>query len=301
MNVVLIIALGAVALFSASGLAVLIALGGHSPVQARLAKLATVPGMERPHPGWRNLMSGFAAALAMVRRPLRLTADEDLVYRLSLGGYRQPEDADTFLNAKVLCAVLGVLAATFAGRGNLLVFLFILGALGYFAPDLFLIRAIGNRKTRIGLSLPNALDLLVVCMEAGLGMDQAVLRVGAELRISSPALSQELMILSREQRAGKPRLEAWRSMADRVDLDSVRQFSGMLTQSERLGTPIARALAEFSDNLRTKRLYQAEERAAKTTVKLIFPLVLFILPAMFVVILGPAALDLVKVFDEMSP
>ena len=107
-------------------------------------------------------------------------------------------------------------------------------------------------------------------------------------------------MLSREQRAGKPRVEAWRSMADRVDLDSVRQFSSMLAQSERLGTPIARALGQFADDLRTKRLTEAEERAAKTTIKLIFPLVLFIFPAMFVVILGPAAIALGNVFDQMS-
>jgi tight adherence protein C len=301
MNLLLITMLGAVALFSATALVVLATVGGQSPIQARLAKLAAVPGSDKQHYTLRSMVSSVGGALASLRRPLRLTADEGLIYRLGVAGYRQAEDADTFLNAKILCTVLGVLAATFTGSGNMLVFSFVFGALGYFAPDLFLIKAISRRKTQIGLALPNALDLLVVCMEAGLGMDQAVLRVGTELEISSPALSEELVMLSREQRAGKPRVEAWRSLADRVDLDSVRQFASMLTQSERLGTPIARALAEFSDNLRTKRLYQAEERAAKTTIKLIFPLVLFILPAMFVVILGPAGLELIRVFDEMSP
>jgi tight adherence protein C len=246
------------------------------------------------------MVSSVSGGLSWLRRPLRLTGDEALAHRLSLAGYRQPEDVDTFLNFKVLCPVLGVLAATFTGRDNVLVFSFVLGALGYFAPDLILIQLTSRRKTQISLALPNALDLLVVCMDAGLGMDQAVLRVGKELEMASPALSEELVILSREQRAGKPRVEAWRSFADRVDLDSVRQFASMLTQSERLGTPIARALADFSDTLRMQRLHQAEERAAKTTIKLIFPLVIFIFPAMFVVILGPAGLALIKVFDEMA-
>jgi tight adherence protein C len=114
----------------------------------------------------------------------------------------------------------------------------------------------------------------------------------------SPDLSYELMILCREQRAGKPRVEAWRTMADRLDVDAIRQFSSMLTQSERLGTPIARALAQFADGLRTKRLMSAEERAAKTSVKLLFPLVLFIFPAMFVVILGPAGITLAHAFEN---
>src|SRR5262249_43235312 len=137
-------------------------------------------------------------------------------------------------------------------------------------------------------------------MEAGLGMDQAVIRVSKEMEVPSPALSEEMQILCREQRAGKPRVDAWRSMSERVDLDSVRQFSSMLAQSERLGTPIARALAQFAETLRTKRIFDAEERAAKTTVKLIFPLVCFIFPAMFVVILGPAGIALADMFSQMG-
>lgn len=300
MSLLLISVMTAVALFSAAGLLALVLVGGQSSAQLRLAKVAALPGSEAQRNSLRDMMSSISEGLSWLRRPLRLTGDEDLAYRLSLAGYRQPEDVNTFLNFKILAPVLGVLAGTFTGRQNAIVFSLVLGALGYFAPDLILGRLMTRRKTQISLALPNALDLLVVCMEAGLGMDQAVLRVGKELEVASPALSEELVTLSREQRAGKPRVEAWRSFADRVDLDSVRQFASMLTQSERLGTPIARALADFSDTLRTKRLHQAEERAAKTTIKLIFPLVIFIFPAMFVVILGPAGLALIKVFDEMS-
>ena len=148
--------------------------------------------------------------------------------------------------------MLGVLLATFTGRDNMLPLGLVLAAVGFFAPDLFLIRAISRRKRAIALSLPDAMDLLVMCMEAGLGMDQAMLRVAKDLRPSAPDLCDELLIIAREQRAGRPRVDAWRAMADRVDLDVVRQFSSMLTQSERLGTPIATALGQFADTLRTK-------------------------------------------------
>jgi len=121
-----------------------------------------------------------------------------------------------------------------------------------------------------------------------------VLRVAEEMALVCPELSEELLIISREQRAGKPRTEAWRSMADRVDLDTIRQFVGMLVQTEKLGTPIARALGQFADSLRTERMLRAEENAAKTTIKLVFPLVFFIFPAIFVVLLGPAAIILMQ-------
>jgi tight adherence protein C len=137
-------------------------------------------------------------------------------------------------------------------------------------------------------------------MEAGLGIDQAVIRIASEMNVIHPELSQELIIIGREQRVGKPRLDAWRSMADRVDLDTVRQFVAMLVQTERLGTPIARALGTFADGLRTKRLMLAEEQAAKTTVKLIFPLAIFIFPALFVVLLGPGVLTIMKTFEDIN-
>ncbi len=190
--------------------------------------------------------------------------------------------------------MVGVLLATFTGAANIFTYGLILGALGFFAPDIFLFYAIGKRKTKLNLALPDATDLLMICMEAGLGLDQAVLRVAEEIDVGCPELSEELLIISREQRAGKPRVEAWRSMANRVDLDTVRQFVAMLVQTEKLGTPIARALGQFADALRAKRMLMAEENAAKTTIKLVFPLVFFIFPAIFVVLLGPAVITLMK-------
>ena len=284
------------ALFAATALLLVLTVGGPSAAQARLAEVAAGPSAEI-HFSLRDILSYINRPLVPIRRLFGLQGNEDLTYRLSLAGYREPQDVDTFLDAKLLCPVLGVLLSTFMSGSNLVIYSLIFAALGFFAPDLFLMYATNKRKAAISRSLPDSVDLLVICMEAGLGMDQAIIRVAKEFEPVSPQLSDELMILSREQRAGKPRVEAWRSMAERVDLDTVRQFAGMLTQSERLGTPIARALAQFADTLRTKRLMEAEERAAKTTIKLIFPLVLFIFPAMFVVVLGPAALAIMKAFE----
>jgi len=220
--------------------------------------------------------------------------DENLSYRLALAGYRKPNDAELFLTFKLLTPVTGVLVATFLGSGNLVLWVLILGAIGYFGPDLALTQMIARRRDKLRVSLPDAIDLLVICMDAGLGLDQALIRVAQELQSGYPDLSDELMMITREQSAGKPRIDAWRSMADRTDLDIVRQLVAMLVQTERFGTPIARALGQFADSLRLKRMFEAEEMAAKTTVKLIFPIVLFIFPGIFVVLLGPAAITMMR-------
>ena len=294
----------ALALFAASALVLLMVAGKSSPTGDRLAALQTQSraAYDTEAPG---RSSEVQDVFAMVTRPLApfrdwlRSNDEELSYRLNLAGYRKPEDADTFLNLKLLFPVVGILLATFAGA-NFLLYSILLAVLGFFVPDMWLFSAISRRKTKIGRALPDAMDLLVICMEAGLGIDQAVIRIASEMNVIHPELSQELIIIGREQRAGKPRLDAWRSMADRVDLDTVRQFVAMLVQTERLGTPIARALGTFADGLRTKRLMLAEEQAAKTTVKLIFPLAIFIFPALFVVLLGPGVLTIMKTFEDIN-
>jgi tight adherence protein C len=289
----------ALALFAALALVLVFVMANKSVAEVRLAEVTASPSAP-VQLSLKAMLSYANRPLAPIRRMFGLSGDDDLAYRLSVAGYRAPQNVDIFLDAKLLGPVVGVLLATFASGSNLLVYSFVLGAAGFFAPDLFLMWAVKRRKKVISHSLPDAIDLLVICMEAGLGMDQAVLRVAQEFESVSPELSDELLILCREQRAGKPRVEAWQSMADRVDLDAIRYFTKMLTQSERLGTPIARALGQFADALRTKRLMTAEEQAAKTPVKLLFPLVLFIFPAMFVVILGPAGMALAQAF-ELTP
>jgi tight adherence protein C len=232
-------------------------------------------------------------------RGLLSGSDVDLEYKLTLAGFRKPEHIEIFTAAKVLLPVIGIVCGTFFGD-NIIAGVAVGGILGFFAPDLVLSYLMSRRQEQIRLTLPDALDLLVICMEAGLGIDQALARVGDEIAPTAPALADEFQIINREQRAGKPRLDAWRSMALRVDIDFVRQFVAMLVQTERFGTPIANALGVYADSLRTRRMQAAEEVAAKTGVKLLFPLVLFIFPSIFVVSLGPAILGLQKMFQDLA-
>ena len=189
----------------------------------------------------------------------------------------------------MLGPVLAVLAGTFI-RENTFLWIIALMALTYAAPDFWVNHRLRVRREEIRLGLPDALDLMVVCVDAGLGVDQALLRAGQELALSHPAISEEFMQTNFEQRAGKPRLEAWQSMAERTEVETVRSFVHMLAQTDRFGTPLVRALRVFADGVRQQRRQQAEEMAAKTTVKLIFPLVLFIFPSVFIVLLGPAVI-----------
>jgi tight adherence protein C len=131
-------------------------------------------------------------------------------------------------------------------------------------------------------------------MEAGLGLDQALMRVGAELKDNHPDLSDEFNLISLEQRAGTPRIEAWRHTAERTKLEIISSFVSMLVQTDKFGTPISKALAVFSDSLRIQRRQKAEELAAKTTIKMVFPLVFFIFPSMFIVLLAPAFLSIIR-------
>ncbi len=299
----LIAAFIAVALFAAVALVIYSIVGEKSAAHSRLAALreglelteAEPSAFENFHP--QDILEVITRPLAPFRDWLR-SRDNDLTYRLSLAGFRNPEDADTFLSCKLLGPVIGVGLATFAGSDNFWFAALLMAVAGFFAPDMYLFHAISKRKFKIGLALPDVLDLLVICMEAGLGIDQATLRIAKEIQDVYPELSEELFIVSYEQRAGKPRLDAWRSMSDRVDLDTVRQFVAMLVQTERLGTPIAKSLGTFADSLRVKRLMLAEERAAKTTVKLIFPLAIFIFPALFIVLLGPGILSVFKALED---
>jgi len=243
-----------------------------------------------------------AAKVTALFNPIRgiiTGTDADLEYKLMLAGFRKPEHMEIFTAVKMLLPVAGVVVGTFFAA-NLIVALMIGAVAGFFGHDLVLSYLVTRRQEKIRLALPDALDLLVVCMEAGLGIDQALVRVGDEMVLTAPDLAEEFQIISREQRAGKPRLDAWRSMADRVDSDFVRQFVTMLVQTERFGTPVAHALGVFADTLRVRRTQAAEEAAAKTGVKLLFPLVLFIFPSIFVVTLGPAILGLQKMFQDLA-
>ncbi len=173
-------------------------------------------------------------------------------------------------------------------------------AYGLFLPSFFLSRMITNRKARITRALPDALDLMVVCVEAGLGLNAALQRVGREMELVEPDLSQELAITNREIRAGKPRDEALRNLGDRTGVDDVKSLVAMLVQTDRFGTSIADSLRVFADSMRTKRRQRAEELVAKAAIKLIFPLLLFIFPALLIVLMGPALVKIWELFGAIS-
>lgn len=292
----------AVAVFAGAMFVILLVTGQKSAVETRLAAIQARPGFaddeEYESLGVHDFFALATRPLAPFRDWLR-SRDEELSFRLSVAGFRKPEDADTFLSAKLLCPIVGIILATFLGLDNFFIAALLLGVLGFFVPDIYVFYKAGKRNKAIWKALPDALDLMVICMEAGLGIDQAVLRIAAEIQPVYPDLGDEMLIISREQRAGKPRLEAWRSMADRVDVDAIRQFVAMLVQTDRLGTPIAQALSTFADSLRTQRMLLAEEKAAKTSTKLLFPLIVFIFPALFVVLLGPAAIRMMSTFEDL--
>lgn len=171
---------------------------------------------------------------------------------------------------------------------------------GMFLPSFFLSRMISNRQGRITHALPDALDLMVVCVEAGLGLNAALQRVGREMEIVEADLSEELAITNREIRAGKPRDEALRNLGDRTGVSDVKSLVAMLVQTDRFGTSIADSLRVFADSMRTKRRQRAEELVAKAAIKLIFPLLLFIFPALLIVLMGPAIIKLSDLFNAMG-
>lgn len=236
----------------------------------------------------RNPATGLLLGLArFIRTRLGFAQDEKLRQKLLGAGLRDSSAVDTYFGIRLLGPLAAVLAGSFI-RSNTFFWIIVLMGLAYIAPDLWVGHCARKRRERIRLGLPDALDLMVVCVDAGLAIDQALLRAGQELALSQHEISEEFIQINFEQRAGKPRIEAWQSMADRTKVETVKSFVQMLAQTDRFGTPLVRALRVFADGLRQKRRQQAEELGAKTTVKLIFPLVLFIFPSIFIVLLGPA-------------
>jgi tight adherence protein C len=205
-------------------------------------------------------------------------------------GFREDSAVKTFYGSK-LVAMTTSLALVFAtGIVSVNYFMMIAIALGFgfLAPDFWLMRQIKKRQRQIRKSLPDLLDLLVVCVEAGLSLDQSISRAAREAEGTGSALADELSVVTLEQLAGCPRAEAWKHLAERTNVDSVRHVVSMVAQSEQLGTSIARTLRIHAQALRTRRIQQVEELAAKTGIKILFPLVLCIFPNLFLVVLGPA-------------
>jgi tight adherence protein C len=221
--------------------------------------------------------------------------------RLALAGLRTPRAAVVFSVAEVVLPVVlaGVILLAFGFPQGVFTAL-AAGALGYVTPGLYVSRKTTLRKKAIANALPDGLDLLTVCVEAGSGLDQALAKAGEELRVSHPALAEEFRAITTEIRAGKPRLEAFGAFAARTGLDEVKALVSMLTQTDRFGTSIGQALRVQSETSRTKRRQAAEERAAKVGVKLVFPLVLCLFPALYVVCFGPVVVHIYRVFFETT-
>jgi tight adherence protein C len=214
--------------------------------------------------------------------------------RMVRAGYKNPARAAAYFAASeiILPIVLGLATIWYMGviRGGLLAFL--AAGVGYAIPGLLLAQKIAARQKQIQNGLPDALDLLIVCVEAGAGLDAAIVKASEELAIAYPALAEEMRLITTETRAGKPRLEAFKNFASRTGVDDVRALVAMLIQTDRFGTSIAQALRTHAATSRTKRRQRAEERAAKLGVKLVFPLVFCLFPALYVVVLGPAVIKI---------
>jgi tight adherence protein C len=247
-----------------------------------------------------SLLGLFARAGNWVKPRDKGTDLSNLRKRFLTAGIRHPGAPGIFWGARVLCAVLlpatvffGVLVAeTRLLPLHILLIVLVFSVLGFYLPEVILDLRIRWRKEQIVRGFPDALDLLVVCVEAGMGIDAAINRVAEEIRLSSPMLSDELRLLNLELRAGKARGDALRNLGMRTDVEEVRNFATLLIQTDRFGTSVAQALRVHSDAMRTQRYHKAEELATKLPVKLMFPLILFIFPAIIVVIIGPAAIQI---------
>lgn len=258
-------------------------------------QLSTMSGRV-PTQRFRGGAAGFAA---FVRSHFGFAESAKFKERLEAAGIRKRTTADILFAAQIALPLLGAFAGSF-NKSNTFFCVACGVVAGYLSPDIWLTRQVNKRKRNIRRGIPDAVDLLVICVGAGLGLDQAILRVAEELSVSYPELSEELLLVNLEQRAGKPRLEAWEALALRTKVDEFISFSSMLSQTDRFGTPIIKSLTRFAEDLRTKRRQHAEEAAVKTKVKIIFPLVICIFPCIFIVLLAPAVLTLLTGLKDIG-
>ena len=274
-------------------------------------KKEAVPGEAQKEQGLGYIKTSFLQVLerlGQANKPKDQAETSRLRKTLVTAGYRSPRAPVTFMGTKIFLGLL-LLGVFFVFGAELTkdkpVSYFIGGTVlcamvGFYAPQLWLSSAVTSRKERIIDGFPDALDLMVVCVEAGLGLDQAIARVGDEISIGHKDLGDEYKILSLELRAGLTREQALRNLNERTDVDEIRSLVALLIQTDRFGTSIGQALRVHSDSMRMNRRLKAEEMAAKLPVKLMGPLILCIFPALLIVIMGPGAILLMKkVFPAM--
>jgi tight adherence protein C len=263
-----------------------------SVLGARLRSLA----FQRPQREKPAIKQRFEQALDPLSKALPLSpTDTDRTRSwLIQAGYRESRQLTIYLGVRVLCALVGCAAVLVISGLNNPMLLLGVTAFGFFVPRFILKRMMRDRQMRIRLGLADALDLTVICVEAGLALDQAMMRVGEDLKHAHPDLSDEFSLFNLETRAGKPRAEALRNLVSRTGVDDIKSLVATLIQTDRFGTSVAQALRVHSDSLRTERRQRAEEQAAKTTIKMVPPLVIFVLPSIIVVTLGPAIISLYR-------
>ena len=281
---------------------------GPDPVAARLADIkSTTEGTswwqsrrQQRRPAWERLLARLAGFLP------NADGSESIKDGLTEAGMRGPNAVTTFLGAKVLLAVglpfifLFVLGFLGVPLGNIIVWLIVLAVVGFYLPTLWLWSEANKRKLEVTHALPDALDLMVVCVEAGLGLNAAILKVAGEMVLASPVLATELRMVNNEMKAGINRIDALRNLADRTGVSDVKSLVAVLVQTDRLGTSVAASLRAQSDSLRVKRRQRAEEAAHKVAVKLVFPLVLCIFPELLLILLGPGMLSIYHALSSVN-
>jgi tight adherence protein C len=251
-----------------------------------------------------RVLSKASPALSAPLQPKSELEINNLKLKLALAGFRNEHAVNMFLSLKFAGLILGLLgsgvtlAALQAFNQKAFMMAFACAGVLFYVPDMVLMFLTSSRKDQIFMGLPDALDLLVVCVEAGLGLDAALRKVSEEMGRTYPVLSEEFRVANLQMQMGKPRSEVWRELGIRSGVDDLQALATILIQAEKFGSSVAGALRVQSDSMRTRRKQIAEEKAAKTAVKLIFPLVIFIFPGIFVVLVGPAGITMVK---EMFP
>jgi tight adherence protein C len=278
-------------------------LPGELGVASRLSRTLRVAEAPARESGFKErLAKHLKDALAFVGKLVSgKTVSSQPQITLLRAGLRRPDARLAITGVRILLPALLVTVAYFSGvyRGRAVMVFAFAGLLGYLVPEIWILRQIRSRQRRLRAALPDGLDLLVICVEAGLGLDQALLRVSQELHRAHGEFSDELQLVSTEMRLGKTRTDALRELGRRTGLEDIKGLVTMLIQTERFGTSIAQSLRAFSEDMRTKRRQRAEEMAAKISVKMVPVLVFFIFPALMIVVLGPAIITIMREFLKL--
>jgi tight adherence protein C len=270
-------------------------------LRARLGQFVRVAGdtAGAEQRGWTERVAALVKPLTRLSIPEEGWEKSALRARFMGAGWRNPASPTLYFAAKSAlalllpaCAALVLLGTGHTEGNDVLTMLLLAAALGYYLPNIVLARIVQRRQREVFESIPDAIDLLTVCVEAGLSLERALVKVAAEIGVRSAVLAQELQLVLMEMRAGFTKEKALRNLALRTGVDDVDVLVAMLVQSERFGTSVGESLRVHSDNLRTKRRMLAEEKAAKISLKLMFPMIFFIFPIVLMVLLGPAIIQI---------